>query len=336
VDFVVVGFALGALVLLMGLAVRDLAPRLSRWPDAVGSDQHDDPPAEPRHFVLAKDAPALWGRACRSLAHVMMIGGGAIVAATGIGIVGQLNDDNGARLVLAAALLAFGAIALRAGQIGNNIYGADRRARTLSRAIAVANAAVDGDLFTPGTETDMPVAAVNEEASDAVSANGAEPHSTPSSGASPPLPDLQTLLGERSVLSKRRRDEIVTLEQFLGLAPETSAAATVTAVANGVSSADEASSSPEMPVDAGAGDEPVATTSDEGEQDPAATAVVETTDEEGAVSVEEESSQPPPSDQTSETTPDVTAEAEERSEAAEENASAERSPAPTEPVAQSS
>jgi hypothetical protein len=342
VDFVVVGFGLGALVLLIGRAVRDLAPRLSRQTASDEPDQNDALPADPRHFALAKHAPAVWGRACRSLGQVIMIGGGVIVVATGIGIVGQFADDSGARLVLAAALLAFGAIVVRAGQVVNSMYGADRRARARSRAVAVANPAIPSDHAVRDAETDHPGSAVPAEQSDAVSANGVEPHSIPTNGATPPLPDLQTLLGERRAADQRHRDEIVTLEQFLGLAPETPAPALATADTDGGTSADDVPAADETPVDTEPGGDAAETfASNEGQDGPVETEAAGANDDEAAVSGsgEKEPAEPQPPDEAAETSLDDTedtADTEERPAAVDGQASAERSTAETEPVAQPS
>jgi hypothetical protein len=346
VDFVVVGFGLGALVLLIGLAVRDLAPRLSRQSASENPVQPDASPADPRHFALAKNAPAVWGRACHSLGQVIMIGGGAIVVATVIGIVGQFTDESGARLVLAAALLALGAIVLRAGQIGNNIYGADRRARARSHAAAVSHPLDGGgDRVVPGAQAEVPVSVTEAEDPAAVSANGAEPSSTTSNGGVPPLPDLQTLLGERRGADHYRRDEIVTLEQFLGLAPEPAAPAP--AAESGAPSVHDSSASSETPVEAQPGNEPAAVASSDGahvgpvessanirDGDLLALAARDEPSE-----PDEESPEPQVLDQATQTGPDEaeeTTESEERSATADEKAETERAGTATETVAQTS
>lgn len=341
-DFVVVGFGLGALVLLIGLAVRDLAPRLSGQPNPETADSAGDPPTHPRRFTLAKDAPAVWRRACRALGQVIMAGGGVIVIATILGIVGQFDDESGARVVLAAALLAIGAIVLRAGQIGNSIYGADRRARARARTPETVSAPYDSEHISPEEDARFTGSRPSANHLAAASVDSTESESTPAGEVTPSLPDLQTLLGERNGADHRRRDEIITLERFLGLAPEPPAAAP--SQAGDTTSPDGA----EPPLESSNGAEPsaeiaVASPSDDDVQDTSeTTAEIADVAEKDPVDADAEESDPvesEPRDEAFATGPAETEEitdAEERSSATNGLGSNEQANVPHESIAQRS
>ena len=99
-DFVVVGFGLGALGVLLGLALRDAA--LWRW--RVRPDRQLPATELVRRVAI--------GRACRAGGRVLAVGGGSACLATLLGLLLRLSDRAGAALVLALLLLVTaGAIA---------------------------------------------------------------------------------------------------------------------------------------------------------------------------------------------------------------------------------
>ncbi len=97
VDFVVLGFGLGALVVLLGLALRNLGP----WARRIRQGQ-----VLPWSEVSRR---VTWGRACRAAGLVVAIAGGFVFSMTLVALVGRVSDATGALVVLfasAAALLA--------------------------------------------------------------------------------------------------------------------------------------------------------------------------------------------------------------------------------------
>jgi hypothetical protein len=106
VDFVIVGFLLGSLFLLLGIAARDLGPRLLTKPQPTTS-LSGDPAALPAPQV------ELWRKLTPLAGSTIMIGGGVIILATLAGIFLQASDSQGSRLVLGAFLIAVVGIVAR-------------------------------------------------------------------------------------------------------------------------------------------------------------------------------------------------------------------------------
>jgi hypothetical protein len=106
VDFVIVGFGLGSLFLLLGIAARDLGPRLQAKPEPSTSLSADSSP---------RPAPQvdLWRRLTPLAGPTIMIGGAFIILATLAGIFLQLSDSEGSRLVLGAFLVAMVGLIVR-------------------------------------------------------------------------------------------------------------------------------------------------------------------------------------------------------------------------------
>lgn len=102
-DFVVVGFGLGALAVVLGLALRDLGPRLR--------PVHRNAPL-PWAEIGRRLA---WARICRSAGLVGAFAGGGILAFTLAGLVGRAGDRTGNLLLLLAGLFAAVGIAAWAG-----------------------------------------------------------------------------------------------------------------------------------------------------------------------------------------------------------------------------
>jgi hypothetical protein len=88
VDFVVAGFGLGAVAVLIGFAVMDLGPLLRR-------SQGKDSPS----FVA-------WIGLCREIGNALVLGGVAVCLSTLIALAAGLSDANGTRLVLGVGLVA--------------------------------------------------------------------------------------------------------------------------------------------------------------------------------------------------------------------------------------
>jgi hypothetical protein len=99
VDFVIVGFGLGSLFLLLGIAARDLGPRLMAKPQPASSLSADP-------SVQLTPKVELWRRLTPLAGPTIMIGGAVIVLATIAGIFLQLSDSEGSRLVLGAFVIA--------------------------------------------------------------------------------------------------------------------------------------------------------------------------------------------------------------------------------------
>jgi hypothetical protein len=100
VDFVVVGFGLGALAVLLGLGVRDLGPWTRPVPRAGRGD-----------LAWAEIARRVArGRACRAGGLVATLGGTAICAVTFLALVAGLGDT--AALWVVVATVALAALAL--------------------------------------------------------------------------------------------------------------------------------------------------------------------------------------------------------------------------------
>ena len=97
-DFVVVGFGLGALAVLLGLGVRDLGPWMRRvrqgrvltWPEIAQR--------------------VAWGRRCRAGGLVVALAGGAIWLATLVALAAGAGDRTGLAMVLATVSLAAGGV----------------------------------------------------------------------------------------------------------------------------------------------------------------------------------------------------------------------------------
>ncbi len=97
VDFVVLGLGIGALTVLLGLALRNLAPKARR----IRQGQ----------LMLWTEVRRrlAWGRACRAAGRVLALAGGFLCFATLAALFARASDNAGALVVLfasAAALLA--------------------------------------------------------------------------------------------------------------------------------------------------------------------------------------------------------------------------------------
>jgi hypothetical protein len=88
VDFVVAGFGLGAVAVLIGFAVMDLGPLLRR--------------------SQGKDSPSsvAWIGLCREIGNALVLGGVAVCLSTLVALAAGLSDANGTRLVLGVGLVA--------------------------------------------------------------------------------------------------------------------------------------------------------------------------------------------------------------------------------------
>ncbi|MFL5760123.1 MAG: hypothetical protein ACJ789_10310 [Thermomicrobiales bacterium] len=103
-DFVIAGFGFGAFLLLLGLAARDLGPRLVPKVQA-SSSLSSDANAGSRKATLRRLVPLA--------GLTIMIGGAAVIAATFAGIFFQLADRAAGRLVLATSLGALLLVGIR-------------------------------------------------------------------------------------------------------------------------------------------------------------------------------------------------------------------------------
>jgi hypothetical protein len=99
VDFVIVGFGLGSLFLLLGIAARDLGPPLQEKP-RPSTSLNADSSAQPAPKI------ELWRRLTPLAGPTIMLGGALIILATLAGILLQLSDSEGSRLVLAGFVVA--------------------------------------------------------------------------------------------------------------------------------------------------------------------------------------------------------------------------------------
>lgn len=103
-DFVVLGFGVGALAVLLGLAARDLGPMLRRVP-RDGS--------VPWAVVTER---VTWGRACRAGGLVVALAGAMLCVLTGAALLARASDDTGLFVVLGgvvAVLIVIAAWAIR-------------------------------------------------------------------------------------------------------------------------------------------------------------------------------------------------------------------------------
>jgi hypothetical protein len=92
-DFVVLGFGLGALAVLIGLGVRDLGPLLRR----VRRD------ADLAWSEVARRVA--WGRACRALGLLAALGGAAVCSLTLLALMFGASDGTGMTLVVLTLLV---------------------------------------------------------------------------------------------------------------------------------------------------------------------------------------------------------------------------------------
>jgi hypothetical protein len=94
VDFVVAGFGLGAVAVLLGFAIMDLGPLLRRGRSADSTSYQ------------------AWIALCREIGNALVLGGVAVCLSTVAALALGLSDANGTRLVLGVGLVALlGAIA---------------------------------------------------------------------------------------------------------------------------------------------------------------------------------------------------------------------------------
>ncbi|MGH2531819.1 MAG: hypothetical protein ACRDJW_05880 [Thermomicrobiales bacterium] len=175
-DFVVVGFGLGALIVLVGIAVRDLAPRLRR-PDAPESDGDQAPGI----YSIQRVPVERWAAACQKAGSTIMLGGGAIILAAVVGIGAGVDNGGGARMVLAVTLVVFGGIAARFGMLANELFPIDRRSRERARQLAqpaprsVEVAAARPEAEPPAAEEVKPATPVEPVVATEEPAEAAEP-----------------------------------------------------------------------------------------------------------------------------------------------------------------
>ena len=105
-DFVIAGFGLGSLFLLLGIAARDLGPRLSSQ-QPPSTSLSVDPNARPPRQV------DLWRKLVPLTGPTMMIGGAILILATFAGIFLKMSDSEGSQLVLGAFVLSVVGVAAR-------------------------------------------------------------------------------------------------------------------------------------------------------------------------------------------------------------------------------
>ena len=145
-DFVVIGFGLGALVLLLGMIVQQVGPTFFRVPRT--------PPLAWAVFSHRRSRL----RTCRAAGRMLAIAGGGICTVTFLALVAGVNDRVGAGLVLTAvlfALLGFLAwIAVFLGNEGRHDRGR-RRPRELHQRRAPSGVNYDPDALVPGTSSVM-------------------------------------------------------------------------------------------------------------------------------------------------------------------------------------
>lgn len=102
-DFVVIGIVIGGIIVLAGVAIRDLGPRMKPWiPRDIPSD------VTPQRLTTA------WNRYCVASGSLITTGGLLMVLATVGAIVFEASDSIGLDAVLATGILALAAIALAA------------------------------------------------------------------------------------------------------------------------------------------------------------------------------------------------------------------------------
>lgn len=95
-DFVVLGFGIGALAVLVGLGIRDLGPMLRRVPRGERSDL-------PWSEVARRIG---WGRACRAAGLVVTLSGAALCLLTLLVLIAGAGDGFGMGAVLGALAIA--------------------------------------------------------------------------------------------------------------------------------------------------------------------------------------------------------------------------------------
>jgi hypothetical protein len=127
VDFVVAGFGVGAILMLLGFAVRDLGPLRYRSVEQL-TPVHDE-----------------WLAMCRSVGTVLIVGGIVVCLATLVSLLIGVGDKTGSRLVMAIVAIAV---------IGCGIWSvlSIRRFVAMQSEIAVSSYGSYGP-FSPGTAT---------------------------------------------------------------------------------------------------------------------------------------------------------------------------------------
>jgi hypothetical protein len=88
VDFVVAGFGLGAVMMLIGFAVRDLGPLRYRGSEGDG--------------IVRRQ----WGHLCRTVGNAIVAGGFAVCLVTLVLLFADADDDFGARMVASVSAIA--------------------------------------------------------------------------------------------------------------------------------------------------------------------------------------------------------------------------------------
>lgn len=102
-DFVVIGIVIGGVVVLAGVVIRDLGPRMKPW---VSRPVPDD--------VSPQRLAAAWTRYCGAAGSLITTGGLLMVLATVAAVVFEASDAFGMDAVLATGALALSSIALAA------------------------------------------------------------------------------------------------------------------------------------------------------------------------------------------------------------------------------
>jgi hypothetical protein len=122
VDFVVVGFGLGALAVLLGLLLRDIGPRRLR--------------VRPGLVLAASEVVrrVAWGRGCRAAGRTLALAGAALWLVPVVALVAGLSDRIGAILVLAVLVLATGGVGAWAVAYAHRYHPRPVRRRPAGRA----------------------------------------------------------------------------------------------------------------------------------------------------------------------------------------------------------
>ncbi|MBA3336897.1 MAG: hypothetical protein H0T49_04990 [Chloroflexia bacterium] len=134
-DFVVVGLGLGALAVLVGLALRDFGPRFRRFP------------LHPRVSRSQVRDAISWGRACRAGGLVLALAGGGLSLLTLVALFSRASDRSGGLIVACSGVVALCGIAAWA-------YVFRRRMTLLEMALGDSPNALNESLVPNGTWLD--------------------------------------------------------------------------------------------------------------------------------------------------------------------------------------
>ena len=167
-DFVVVGFGLGALGVLLGLLLRDVGPWWRR--------------ARPEQALEASELirRVAWGRGCRAAGRTLALAGGALCLMPVVALIAGLSDRLGAILVLAVLALATGGVVAWSATYAHRYHPRPLRRHPVGRATPsgdeLAPAALDPPIATPPVPPSdaLPI----READDAAPATAEQVHPT--------------------------------------------------------------------------------------------------------------------------------------------------------------